>query len=36
MYLTEIQWQNFTKTGSVVWSGNMDDDEERRASFVSP
>jgi hypothetical protein len=23
------------KTGSVLWSGNMDDDEETRASFVT-
>ena len=27
------QFQDTNKTGSNIWSGNMDDDEERRASF---
>jgi hypothetical protein len=32
---TKILLYKTNKTGSVLWSGNIDDDEERRASSVS-
>jgi hypothetical protein len=30
-----IRFNGVGDTSSVLWSGNMDNDEERRASFVS-